>query len=94
MIKHIVLFKSNGKHAGDNLIEQLNLLKDIPFIQNLEFGKVILNRSQEFEVGLCLNLADENMLVEYRKHPKHVELVKFLKNQGIEFFSTNYLIKE
>lgn len=66
-------------------ITMLKGLKDeIHGIEDLKAGLNFSGRSNGFEVGLTVTLSSKEALEEYGPHPKHQEVVSFLKEIGLE----------
>ena len=92
MIKHIVLFKVNDKSKIDKAKELILGLKDkIPEIVDIEvFGDIGYDKSAS-DFGLITTLKDKNDLDIYAKHPKHLEVIKFIKTIATQRNAIDYI---
>ena len=92
MIKHIVLFKVNDKSQIEKAKELiLGLKKDIPEIIDIEvFSDIGYDKSAN-DFGLITTLKDKNDLDIYAKHPKHLEVIKFIKTIAIQRNAIDYI---
>ena len=91
MIKHIVLFKVNDSskiETAKNLI--LGLKKDIPEIIEIEVFSDIGYDETASDFGLIATLENEKGLDIYAKHPKHLEVIKFIKTIATERRAIDY----
>ncbi|KHF41580.1 Dabb family protein [Halalkalibacter okhensis] len=89
MVTHIVLIKFSRKVSDsqvDKLIEKTLKLKDeIPGIIDIQQGRNFSNRNQGYEVGMTVKFEDKQALENFGPHPKHQEVVDYLKNElGLE----------
>ena len=88
MIKHIVLWRVEGKDrhkkAEELKIKLMNLKECIRSIEHLEVG-LTFNQS-EFTSDVCLysKFKKWHDLNDYREHPKHLEVVEFIKDTVAE----------
>jgi len=91
MIKHIVLFKVNDKtkiEKAKNLI--LGLKELIPEIKNIEVFSDIGYDETASDFGLITTFENEKDLDIYAKHPKHLEVIKFIKTIAIQRNAIDY----
>ena len=92
MIKHIVLFKVNDKSQIEKVKELiLGLKKDIPEIIDIEVFSDIGYDKSASDFGLITTLKDKNDLDIYAKHPKHLEVIKFIKTIAIQRNAIDYI---
>lgn len=85
MIKHIVLFKVNNKSKIEEAKEKiLSLKNDIPQIIDIEVGSDINFDKTASDFGLITILKDKKDLEIYASHPKHLEVIKFIKTIATE----------
>ena len=92
MIKHIVLFKVNDKSQIEKAKELiLGLKKDIPEIIDIEVFSDIGYDKSASDFGLITTLKDKNDLDIYAKHPKHLEVIKFIKTIAIQRNAIDYI---
>jgi hypothetical protein len=89
-LKHIVFIQVIDVNEGDRIanIEELkNRLEKLPKyideIVSLEVGRNISDRSN-FDLSLLVILNNEADLNAYRTHPKHVEVLDFMKTLEIK----------
>jgi len=93
MIKHIVLFKVNDKNKIQKAKELiLNLKSEIPEIIDIEVFSDIGYDESASDFGLITTLKDRNKLDVYAKHPKHLEVINFIKSIAIERRAIDYQI--
>ncbi|MCL7749923.1 Dabb family protein [Halalkalibacter alkaliphilus] len=85
MVTHIVLIKFSRKVTDtqvDKLIEKTLKLKDeIPGIIDIQQGRNFSNRNQGYEVGMTVKFENKQALENFGPHPKHQEVVNYLKNE-------------
>ncbi|MBU8905439.1 Dabb family protein [Desertibacillus haloalkaliphilus] len=89
MVTHIVLIKFSGAVTDaqvDKLIDKTLKLKDeIPGIIEIQQGRNFSNRSQGYDVGMTVKFENKQALENFGPHPKHQEVVAYLKNElGLE----------
>jgi len=97
MIKHIVFFKlsAKGRDVQDDLIKKLNnLQEDIAFIRGLEVGVNFAQEDRAFDISLIVLLDDKKSLSNYASHPKHFEVVSFIKSLNTKSHVVDYEIDE
>jgi hypothetical protein len=93
MIKHIVLFKVNDKTKIDEAKKLiLNLKNEIAEIIDIEVFSDIGYDKSASDFGLITTLKDKNDLDIYAKHPKHLEVIKFIKTIANERNAIDYEI--
>ncbi len=93
MIKHIVLFKVNDKskiEEAKKLI--LNLKNEIKEIIDIEVFSDIGYDKSASDFGLITTLKTKEDLDIYAKHPKHLEVINFIKTIAIERRAIDYQI--
>jgi len=91
MIKHIVLFKVNDKskiEEAKKLI--LNLKNEISEIIDIEAFSDIGYDENASDFGLITTLKNKDDLDIYAKHPKHLEVIKFIKTIATERRAIDY----
>jgi len=92
MIKHIVLFKVNDKSKIEKAKELILGLKDkIPEIVDIEVFSDIGYDKTASDFGLITTLKDKNDLDIYAKHPKHLEVIKFIKTIATQRNAIDYI---
>lgn len=88
MVEHIVLIKFSKETTEaqkDELIRRtLELKAVIPGIVDLQQGRNFSDRNKGYEVGLTVRFEDKTALENYGPHPKHQEIVSYLKEIGLE----------
>jgi uncharacterized protein YjhX (UPF0386 family) len=93
MIKHIVLFKVNDKskiEEAKKLI--LNLKNEIKEIIDIEVFSDIGYDKTASDFGLITTLKTKKDLDIYAKHPKHLEVIDFIKTIAVERRAIDYEI--
>jgi hypothetical protein len=93
MIKHIVLFKVNDKskiEEAKKLI--LNLKNEIPEIVDIEVFSDIGYDESTSDFGLITTLKTKEDLDIYAKHPKHLEVINFIKTIATQRNAIDYKI--
>jgi len=94
MIKHIVLFKVNDKSKIDKAKELiLGLKKDIPEIIDIEVFTDIGYDESASDFGLITTFKNVDDLDIYAKHPKHLEVIKFIKTIATQRNAIDYEVK-
>jgi hypothetical protein len=93
MIKHIVLFKVNDKTKIDEAKKLiLNLKNEIAEIIDIEVFSDIGYDKSASDFGLITTLKDKNDLDIYAKHPKHLEVINFIKTIATQRNAIDYKI--
>jgi hypothetical protein len=98
MFKHVVMWKlednalGNNKLANAKLIkEELEALKDVlDGILTLEVGIDCYQTEQSFDVVLISEFENEDYFKQYAVHPKHQEVVKFIKQVVTNRIAVDY----
>jgi hypothetical protein len=93
MIKHIVLFKVNDKskiEEAKKLI--LNLKNEIKEIIDIEVFSDIGYDNSASDFGLITTLKTKDDLDIYAKHPKHLEVINFIKTIATQRNAIDYKI--
>jgi len=94
MIKHIVLFKVNDKSQIDKAKEMiLDLKNHIPEIKEIEVFTDIGYDENASDFGLITTFNNIDDLDIYAKHPKHLEVIKFIKTIATERRAIDYEVK-
>lgn len=87
MVEHMVILKFGPETSAeqkDQAIQKLKRLKqDIPGIMDLQAGYNFSERSQGFEIGLTVRFDSKESLEVYGPHPKHQEVVSYLREIGL-----------
>ncbi|NYE04259.1 hypothetical protein F4694_001003 [Bacillus niacini] len=87
MIKHIVLFKFSQKTTNEQKEEVILRLKslkeEINGIIDIFAGINFSQNNSGFEIGLAVLFSDRNAFENYGPHPKHQEVVSYLKKVGM-----------
>ena len=86
MLKHIVMIKleqaeeSVLKERSDKLIAMLHALKEsIPALYKMEVGANISTRPSAYDIVLISEFKNEDDLNTYRIHPKHQDVLTYMK---------------
>ncbi len=84
MVVHMVMFKFLDKNKQQNILETKNKLeslkKDIDTIVDLDAGIDINRGSRAYDMGLIVTFKTEDDLKQYATHPKHLEVLEFIRN--------------
>ena len=95
MIKYIVLFKVNDKSKISKAQEKiLNLKNHIPEIIDIEVFSDIGYDESASDFGLITTLKNVDDLDIYAKHPKHLEVIKFIKTIATERRAIDYKVEK
>ncbi len=96
MVKHIVMFDFKDENKKENLLkakEMLEALIDtVPTLKSMEVG---LNFSQEgraMDLSIITEFDDKEGLELYANHPKHLEVVGFIKTVVTTSKVSDYII--
>jgi hypothetical protein len=88
MVEHVVLIKFSSnttKEQKNELINKTYALKGIiPGIVDLQQGHNFSNRNKGYDMGLTVRFENRDALEKYMPHPKHQEVLAFLKEIGLE----------
>ena len=87
MVRHIVFFK-----LPDNSVEKIEELKnmllgmknEVEVLQNIEVGVNFSQSPREYDLALITDFKTKEDLKIYSTHPKHLPIVDFIKQSGIE----------
>lgn len=98
MFKHIVMWKlkddtfnNDWKYNAAKIKHDLELLSDIdPGILKIEVGIDMLRTNQSYDVVLVSEFADKEAFNQYANHPKHLDVVKFIKEVVISRIAVDY----
>jgi hypothetical protein len=83
MIKHVVLFKFDNPSLAylNKVVSMLeNLKNEIEEIISLEVG-INTNKDEKFHIGLTVVLRNFAALNTYANHPKHLDVVKVVREK-------------
>lgn len=102
MIKHIVMWKVKEKAIGKTKEENINEVKfmlenlksHIQEIVELEVGVNIENLTGSHDIILYTTFKDEKDLAIYQKHPKHLEVGKFIRQVSTDRACVDYKVGE
>ena len=95
MIKHIVLMGVNDKSKISKAQEKiLNLKNHIPEIIDIEVFSDIGYDESASDFGLITTLKNVDDLDIYAKHPKHLEVIKFIKTIATERRAIDYKVEK
>ncbi|ACM92287.1 stress responsive A/B Barrel Domain superfamily [Nautilia profundicola AmH] len=85
MIKHVVLFKTKENAPLEIFKEKIeNLKNDIPEIINIQVGIDIKFDPNSSDFCVITDVKNINDLEIYAKHPKHLEVISYIKPYIIE----------
>ncbi len=91
MIRHIVLCKVKPNSPMKEIKEKIeNLKNEIDVIKHIEVGIDIGYDKTASDFCIITELENEKDLDIYAKHPKHLEVIKFLKNFLTERRAVDY----
>ncbi len=84
MLRHIVMIKLNGDVDMMPVSEKIRFMLDglensIDDLLKMEVGINISAKASAFDIVLTADFMDEDGLNVYRVHPKHVEVLDYLK---------------
>jgi len=84
MVKHIVMFDFKEENKKENLLKAKEMLEalllTVPALENMEVGINFSNESRAMDLSLYSEFKDEKALELYANHPKHLEVVSFIKS--------------
>jgi hypothetical protein len=87
MIKHIVLFKFSEQTSNEQkeevIIRLRSLKEEITGIIDILAGINFSPNNSGFDIGLTVLFSDRHAFEIYGPHPKHQEVVSFLKDVGM-----------
>lgn len=88
MIIHMVMFKFGATTTEQQMQEcmhkAVDLKNHISGIEQIVVGRNFSHRSHGFQIGLTVFFTNQQALEQYGPHPKHQELVSYLKEIGQE----------
>jgi len=83
MIKHIVLFDFKDENKKDNIERAkemlLALVGDVPTLKKMEVGVNFSQEERAMDLSIYTEFEDRAGLEAYAIHPKHLEVVAFIK---------------
>lgn len=87
MIQHIVILKFHPSTTVEQIDQAIararTLNKEIDGILDIKAGHNFSERNQGYSMGLTVTFTDKESLEKYGPHPKHQELVSYLKEIGL-----------
>lgn len=87
MVQHLVVFKfapSTTTEQKDTAKEKIQSLKEvIDGVEDIKVGHNFSQKNKGFDLGLTVTLKDKEALETYDPHPKHQEVVTYLKEIGL-----------
>ena len=96
MVKHIVLFAFKDENKQENLLkakEMLEALVDtVPSLKSMEIGLNFSKESRAMDLSIVTTFDDKEGLELYANHPKHLEVVKFIKSVVLESKVSDYIV--
>lgn len=73
-----------AKEIDEVIDRTLDLKNHIPGIVDIQQGRNFSNRSKGYELGLTVRFDSREALERYEPHPKHQEIIAYLKETGLE----------
>ncbi len=96
MLKHIVLFKFKDENKQENLLKAKELLEalvdSIPSLKSMEVGLNFSKESRAMDLSIIAIFDTIEDLEIYSNHPKHLEVVKFIKSVVLESKVSDYIV--
>jgi len=84
MVKHIVMFDFKDENKKENLEKAKTMLEalldSIPTLKAMEVGINFSEEERAMDLSLYSTFEDESGLQAYAIHPKHLEVVTFIKS--------------
>jgi len=84
MIVHIVMFKFREDNRDANIIEAQerlnNLINLVPSLDSMEVGVDFDRSDRAMDLVLTTIFQTKDDLKEYATHPKHLEVIEFIKS--------------
>ncbi len=93
MVRHIVFFKlpQNSKEKIEELKNMLLSMKGkIEVLKSIEVGVNFSNSPRAFDLALITEFENRDDLKTYSTHPKHLPIIDFIKQSGIETKVVDY----
>jgi phage terminase large subunit len=95
LIRHVVLCKLKENAPFDEIKTKIENLKNfIPEIKHIEVGADIGYDKNASDFCIITELEDEKGLDIYAKHPKHLEVIEFLKQFLTERRAVDYYVQK
>ena len=83
MIKHIVLFDFKDENREENIQRAkemlLSLMDSVPSLRKMEIGVNFSKEERAMDLSIYTEFDDVTGLEAYAVHPKHLEVVAFIK---------------
>ena len=96
MLKHIVMFTFKDENKKENLIKTKKMLEGlvdtIPTLKSMEVGINISQEERAMDLSLYSEFENEEGLKLYANHPKHLEVVQFIKSVATESKVSDYTL--
>ena len=91
MIRHVVLCKVKENSPLNEIKEKIeNLKKEIEVIKHIEVGTDIGYDKTASDFCIITEVENEKDLDIYASHPKHIEVIKYLKKYLTERRAVDY----
>ena len=96
MIKHIVLFDFKDENKEENIQKAkemlLSLMESVPSLKKMEVGINFSKEERAMDLSIYTEFDDVLGLEEYAIHPKHLEVVAFIKTVVTSSKVSDYII--
>ena len=96
MIVHIVMFKFKKENFDANIQEVKQKLEELPALISqlkcLEVGVDFSHSDRSFDLSLYSSFSSKQDLESYALHPKHLEVVEFIKSVTTESKVVDYIL--
>jgi len=96
MVKHIVMFDFKDENKQENLLKAKEMLEalltTVPTLNKIEVGVNFSREDRAMDLSLYSEFDNIEGLELYAKHPKHLEVVKFIKSVATASKVSDYLV--
>jgi|BEDMetMinimDraft_2_1075160.scaffolds.fasta_scaffold27978_2 heme-degrading monooxygenase HmoA len=93
-MQHIVLFHFPAEPGTDEVAALYGhvrtLLERIPGIRSCHVGRDVSGRAGPYQYALVMEFVDEAALRAYQPHPVHQEVVRWLRDHGVELLAFDF----
>ena len=96
MVKHIVLFDFKPENKQENLLKAKGMLESlvdtVPSLKNIEVGQNFSQEERAMDLSIITTFDNKEGLALYANHPKHLEVVDFIKTVVSQSKVSDYIV--
>ena len=96
MVKHIVMFDFKPENKQENLLKAKRMLEalvdTVPSLKSMEVGLNFSEEDRAMDLSIITTFDDKEGLALYANHPKHLEVVDFIKTVVSQSKVSDYIV--